>query len=303
MAAEGRDSPDFSTLPEGCIASIVSLTSPADVCRLASVSPNFKSVCDSNVVWASFLPPDRRQMASRSFLSLKELYFSFCDEPVLISDGKMSFSLDRHSGKKCIMLSARALSISCGDTLRYWYRMPSSRFAKVAELFHVRWFEIRGTITYLVFKSTPTSHGFDFQPVEVGAGFVGDEVGKRERLVYLSNENNMRGRQSRPRFSRIGFRFPPMQFELVDDDCGVDLPTIAPAKGNGSYPKERPKGRRDGWLEIELGEFLTKDGEDREIEMSVLETKCGHTKSGLVVEGIEIRPKDGKEQCLCAGRV
>ncbi|XP_048133515.1 F-box protein PP2-B10-like isoform X2 [Rhodamnia argentea] len=302
---KGRDGPDFSALPEGCIASVISFTSPADACRLASVSSVFNSACDSDAVWASFLPPGSRPMVSRSVSSLKELYFSLCDDPVLIGDGKMSFSLDRHSGKKCIMLSARALYIIWGDTPRYWSwnRMPNSRFAEVAELISVCWLEIRGTVSsrllspgtryaaYLVFKSTLTSYGFEFQSVEVGAAFAGDEAGKCERSVYLSRENNMRGRQSRLRFGRFGFGFLPAHFELVDDnDCDEGPPTPAPTEGDGSYPKER----RDGWSEIELGEFLTKDGEDGEVEMSVLETKGGNWKAGLVVEGIEIRPKYGK---------
>ncbi|KAF8015426.1 hypothetical protein BT93_H1051 [Corymbia citriodora subsp. variegata] len=271
--AKPRGGPDFfSALPEGCIASVVSFTSPPDACRLATLSGNFKWACDSDVVWASFLPPDWRQMvSSRRVSSLKELYFSLCNDPVLSADGKMSF-LDRYSGKKCIMLSARALSIALGDTSTYWSwnPIPSSRFAEVAELIRAWWLEMRDTISscmlspgtlyaaYLVFKSKPTSYKFDFRPVKVAAGFVGDEAGKCERLVYLFSENNTRGRQS----------------------------------------------RRDGWLEIELGEFLTKDGEDREIEMSVSETTLDHhKKGGLVVGGIEIRPKDGKEQCLCTGRV
>ncbi|KAF8015423.1 hypothetical protein BT93_H1048 [Corymbia citriodora subsp. variegata] len=337
MAAEGRDSPDFSTLPEGCIASIVSLTSPADVCRLASVSPNFKSVCDSNVVWASFLPLDCCQMASQSFSSLKELYFSLCDEPVLISDGKMSFSLDRHNGKKCIILSARALSITWGDTPRYWswYRMSSSRFAEVAELLNVWWFEIRGTISsrmlssgtlyaaYLVFNFTKRLRGFDKKPVKVGVGFVGDEASKRERSVYLPNENNMLRWQSRVRFRRIRAYFEPLPPKMINElpivipvgpapvepapapaQHALAEPTPAPAepalaKGNGNYPKKR----RDDWLEIELGEFLMKDGQDGEVEMSVLDTKGTYWKSGLIAEGIEIRPKDGKEKCLYVGRV
>ncbi|KAI6695491.1 hypothetical protein NL676_023201 [Syzygium grande] len=283
-ATEGRGGPDFSALPEGCIASAVSFTSPPDACRLASVSSVFRSACDSDAVWASFLPPEYLSMAHRRAPSLKELYFSLCDEPVLAGDGKMSFSLDRHSGKKCIMLSARALSIAWGDTPMYWSWtcMPNSRFAEVAELIDVCWLEIKGTISscmlspgtryaaYLVFKFAISSYGFEFQSVEVGAGFAGDEVGKRERLVYLSRDSNTGRRRTRRRLRSM----PPM---------------YAPAEGNGNYPKER----RDGWSEIELGEFLTKEGEDGKVQMSVMETKGGKWKKGLIVEGIEIRPKEG----------
>ncbi|KAL3725700.1 hypothetical protein ACJRO7_030692 [Eucalyptus globulus] len=286
-AIEEAKGPDFSALPEGCIARVVSLTSPAEACRLATLSPNFKSACDSDVVWASFLPPECPQTVSRSVSSLKELYFSLCDDPVLIGDGKMSYSLDKHSGKKCIMLSARALSITWGDTPIYWSWtcLPNSRFAEVAKLIDVCWLEIRGMISsgmlspethyaaYLVFKITPASHGFEFQPVKVEARFAGDEASKREHSVYLSRENNTHGWQSRRRFRHVGGSL-----------------MLSPAEGSGNYPKER----RDGWSEIELDEFLTKEGQDGEVEMSVMETKGGNWKAGLVVEGIEIRPKDGK---------
>ncbi|KAI6690929.1 hypothetical protein NL676_027757 [Syzygium grande] len=280
--AKHRDGPDFSALPEGCLASVVSFTSPPDACRLASVSPIFKSACDSDAVWASFLPPDWRLMVSRSASSLKELYFSLCDDPVLVGDGKMSFSLDRHSGKKCIMLSARALSITGGDTPSNWNwnHMPNSRFAEVAQLMEAYRLEIRGTISprmlsprtlyaaYLVFKLTRTRNGFEVRPFEVGAGFAGDEVGKRERSVQLSRTKIASG--------------PPMRRRRR-------VIPLAPDEGDGSYPKER----RDGWSEIELGEFLTEDGQDGEVAMNVLDTS-NWRMVGLVVEGIEIRPKDGK---------
>ncbi|KAL3736712.1 hypothetical protein ACJRO7_025625 [Eucalyptus globulus] len=279
--AKGRDGPDFSALPEGCIATVVSFTSPPDACRLASVSSIFKSACDSDAVWASFLPPDWLPMVSRSASSLKELYFSLCDDPVLVGDGTMvslprlatlnrlflfffyyyyflcrlrGFSLDRHNGKKCIMLSARALSITGND--RLIMRSERALFAEVAELIKVLWLEIRGTISsrmlsprtlyaaYLVFKLTGNYNGFELPRFEVGAGFVGDEAGKRERsVVYLSR----------------------------------------------SYAS-----RRDGWSEIELGDFLTKDVQDGEVEMSVQDARGNRWMVGLVVEGIEIRPKDRK---------
>lgn len=50
--------------------------------------------------------------------------------------------------------------------------------------------------------------------------------------------------------------------------------------------------REDGWLEIELGEcYVGFDEEEEELEMSVLETREGDWKGGIIVQGIEIRPK------------
>lgn len=49
--------------------------------------------------------------------------------------------------------------------------------------------------------------------------------------------------------------------------------------------------REDGWMEIELGEFF--NGENYEVvKMSLMEVKGCHLKGGLVIEGIELRPKD-----------
>lgn len=53
---------------------------------------------------------------------------------------------------------------------------------------------------------------------------------------------------------------------------------------------QRPSLRSDGWLEIEMGEFFNVGLED-EVQMSVMEVKAGNWKSGLFVEGIEVRPK------------
>ncbi|KAF8015425.1 hypothetical protein BT93_H1050 [Corymbia citriodora subsp. variegata] len=120
-----------------------------------------------------------------------------------------------------------------------------NRFAEVAELIDVCWLDIKGTISscmlsprthyaaYLVFKFTPRSYGFEFQPIEVGAGFADDEAGRQKRSLML-----------------------------------------APAGGSGNYPKER----QDGWSEIELGEFLTKEGEDGESLVNLRSTSIYNSR-------------------------
>ncbi|KAJ9153058.1 hypothetical protein P3X46_026547 [Hevea brasiliensis] len=52
----------------------------------------------------------------------------------------------------------------------------------------------------------------------------------------------------------------------------------------------RHPNRSDGWLEVELGEYFKQCGNDGEVlEMSAMEVN--DEKSGLIVQGIEIRPK------------
>ncbi|CAK7354004.1 unnamed protein product [Dovyalis caffra] len=295
-----REDVSLNVLPEGCIANVLSFTSPRDACRLSVVSSLFKSAEESNAVWERFLPHDYQSIISKSdssstllasLSSKKDLYLRLCEKPIIIDHGKKSFSLEKKSGKKCYMLSARDLMIVWGDTPTYWRwnSDPCSRFGEVAELISVCWFEIRGKISatmlspatlytaYLVFKPTQGAYGLDYQPVEVGVGLVGSESGKRN--VYLDSD---RGRAQQYQFVR-------RRTGLFNRRRMVGMQ--APARENsGQHPKERG----DGWLEVELGEFFCKEGEDEELEMSAQEVKGGDWKGGLIVEGIEIRPKEGK---------
>ena len=86
-------------LPEGCIANVISFTTPSDACRLACVSTTFRSAADSDVVWDRFLPSDYLSAISdsassptSSLLSKKELYLRACHNPLLINEGKLVIS-------------------------------------------------------------------------------------------------------------------------------------------------------------------------------------------------------------------
>uniref|UniRef100_A0A6N2N8F8 F-box domain-containing protein n=1 Tax=Salix viminalis TaxID=40686 RepID=A0A6N2N8F8_SALVM len=296
----GEEGMSISVLPEGCIAKVLSFTGPTDACRLSIVSSLFKSAEESDAVWERFLPRDYQSIIFTSDSSVllaslsskKELYLRLCEKPIIIDDGKKSFSLVKKSGKKCYMLSARDLMIVWGDTPSYWRwnSDSSSRFGEVAELISVCWLEIRGRIyatmlspetlyaAYLVFKPTEGAHGLDYQPVEVGVGVVGSENGKRN--VYLASQRGQSQRHHLVR-RRIGLY---NRSRLV----GMQEP-VAARENNAQNPRERG----DGWLEIELGEFFCEEGEDRELEMSVQEVKGGDWKGGMIVEGIELRPKEG----------
>ncbi|KAI8026586.1 F-box protein PP2-B13 [Camellia lanceoleosa] len=51
-----------------------------------------------------------------------------------------------------------------------------------------------------------------------------------------------------------------------------------------------PCERKDGWMEIELGEFFSGE-KDEEVKMSLMEVKGYQLKAGLIIEGIEVKPK------------
>ncbi|TKY61312.1 F-box protein PP2-B1 [Spatholobus suberectus] len=292
----------FEHLPEGCIANILSFTSPRDACVLSLLSSSFRSAAQSDVVWERFLPSDYHAIISQSsnpltYSSNKDLYLHLCHNPLLIDAGKKSFALDKLNGKKCYMLSARSLFIVWGDTPRYWRwtSVPAARFSEVAELLSVCWLEIKGGIrsrmlspntlygAYLVFKErSGGAYGFENQPVEVSVGVAGEGGGRRQ-MVYLEAPTPRRPRhQILPRiFSRVRSRF------LDSFDAAPPSPAVEPSRLGVEYPKVRD----DGWMEVELGDFFNAGGEDKEVEMGVCEVQSGEWKGGILVQGIEIRPK------------
>lgn len=82
----------LNMLPEDCVSTIISLTSPADACNTFSVSSMFRSAAESDVVWERFLPSDYMEIVAKSvfplkFSSKKELFFQLCNT-ILIDGGK-----------------------------------------------------------------------------------------------------------------------------------------------------------------------------------------------------------------------
>jgi len=173
-----------------------------------------------------------------------------------------------------------------------YHLMFASRFSEVAELVSVCWLEIKGGIksgtlsektlygAYLVFKQrSGGAYGFYNQPVEVS-------VEGRRRTVYLEEAETPR----RPREQIVPGIFSRVRSRFLDSFDAAPPPPPPNAKGGGEYPKERS----DGWMEVELGDFFNVGGEkekEKEVEIGVYEVKSGGWKAGILVQGIEIRPK------------
>lgn len=84
----------FGLMPEDCLSEILSFTSPEDTARLSTSSRGFNFAAESDVVWEKFLPSDYQNIISKSKSlmaspSMKQLYFSLCDSPILTDGGKM----------------------------------------------------------------------------------------------------------------------------------------------------------------------------------------------------------------------
>ncbi|XP_057426274.1 F-box protein PP2-B11-like [Lotus japonicus] len=260
-------------LPEECIAAILSRTTPVDVARLSVVSKTFCSAANSDVVWKHFLPSEFKSIVSQSpslanAPSKKALYLALSDHPIIIYEGKKSLQLDKKSGKKCYMLGVRDLFIASGDDERYWCywkNFKGSRFPEVAKLRYVWWLGIRGMINthflspntqygaFLVFKIKHYSYEFRDYPVELSLKNVCSGQSMTKNVCLWD--------------PYLDGRRPHYRVE------GLQCPSV----------------RSDGWLEIEMGEFFNSGLEDEDLQMSV--TEMQDYKSGLILEGIEVRPK------------
>ncbi|XP_062220920.1 putative F-box protein PP2-B12 [Phragmites australis] len=305
-----RAGAEIYRLPEECVAYAISLTTPADACHSSAVSPTFKAAADSDAVWSRFLPHDHAAVLARSdepvdCESKKELFSRLCNRPVLLDDATMSFGLDRRSGAKCFMLSARALSIVWGDDPACWIwttSVPGSRFPEVVELVNVCWLEITGKLSlsllspgttyaaYLVFALADDSYG-----LECNVGILPPKAtvtvvsGRKAMATTTSTEHticlqHMQGEEEMVMHRR------KQQYMRLRKDYGRKLLTR-----EADPDIKCPRRRGDGWVEVEMGEFAVAgdaaSGEDGVVEVSLKEVDCRRWKRGLIVQGIDIRPR------------
>uniref|UniRef100_A0A0D9VMK8 F-box domain-containing protein n=2 Tax=Leersia perrieri TaxID=77586 RepID=A0A0D9VMK8_9ORYZ len=262
---------EMTRLPEELLVEVLALTTPRDACRAAAVCRDFRAVTDSDAVWSLFLPPrsDLLPLAADDppSTSSKGIFLRLSDGPLLLPHDHL-----RDNGAKCYMLSARKLQICRLDgngMPQYWRWIPldDSRFREGAKLLSACWLEIRGKIdskllsrntnyaAYLVCKIADDSFGLELPFQEASVIIRGStttcQVAIVERMIIR--------------------RYTPVA--VLAEDI------------------EHPHKRADSWMELKLGEFYNEEGDDGEVCISFMETEEHNPKSGIVVQGIEIRPK------------
>ncbi|CAA2966472.1 Hypothetical predicted protein [Olea europaea subsp. europaea] len=216
--------------------------------------------------WERLLPSDYENIISRSvnrvdYASKKELYLSLCESPILLDGGKMSFHLDKRTGKKCYMIGAKELGIAWGETPMYWEwnSQMDSRFSMVAKLLEVWWLDIRGKIE--VKMLSPNTQYVAYLVYRLAQNFFG-----------LGSANGM-------------IKFLIREKDADAEKRATTLRLLASKNTNSQNAVVR---RPDGWMEVVIGHFYNDKGDDGMVEARLLETK--YFKSGLIVEGIEFRP-------------
>ncbi|AAG29655.1 hypothetical protein [Arabidopsis thaliana] len=277
-------------LPEACVANILAFTSPADAFSSSEVSSVFRLAGDSDFVWEKFLPSHYKSLISQStdhhriFSSKKEIYRCLCDS-LLIDNARKLFKINKFSGKISYILSARDISITYSDHASYcsWSNVSDSRFSESAELITTDRLEIKGKIqttvlspntkygAYLIMKVTNGAYGLDLVPAETSVKSKNGQNNKNTTYLCCLDEKKQQ-------MKRLFYGNREERMAMTVEAVG------------GDGKRREPKARDDGWLEIELGEFVTREGEDDEVNMSLTEVKGYQLKGGIVIDGIEVRP-------------
>ncbi|KAL1549752.1 F-box protein VBF-like [Salvia divinorum] len=264
-------------LPEDCVSRILSGTSPADVCRILTVSKEFRLPAESNLVWNQFLPSDIHTILPLpfNFSSTKDLFF-LLSRSILVDDGKKAFALERSTGRKSYILSAADLSIFHNSNWS-WKSIPESRFDKVGEVKAAERLEIEGKIrsetlspnttygAYLLFKISEGAYGLYSIPCETF-------IASGDRL--LATNTATLDDTNRP----LHAFFYGNRLNKMNERLRLNTAPAAPSK------------RQDGWLEIHIGDFFLGAADTGDITMAVTEIKGHQLKGGLIVEGIHLRP-------------
>lgn len=148
------------------------------------------------------------------------------------------------------------------------------RFSEVAHLLKVCWFCIEGKIVaqllspkttyvvYLVFQMRRSNNGFDYLPLDVFVNFIGERGDRDEDAIIHETEMNIV-------YLKRGLSGPEMR----------------------ASTRRLPQKRMDKWMEVELGEFFIGKGDSGEVVMGLMAGERGRRKSGIMIEGIEVRPK------------
>ncbi|GJN22524.1 hypothetical protein PR202_gb10094 [Eleusine coracana subsp. coracana] len=271
---------EIARLPEEVLSVVISLTAPLDACRAAAVSPAFRAAADSDAVWACFLPRDLPPLADGeldpALPSKKALFMRLSASPVLLADSLTSTWLDRKTGAKCYMMSARALHISWGETPRYWRWIPlaksDSRSANSSSNSDVNVNCVKKLQCFGMFagwksvaKCTARCYPRTLVMLLTWCKIDGDSYGLD--MDYPAQEASVSiGESKSTRRVCVGGSRRRSRVRLVPFPADVQL----------------PQERSDGWTELEMGELYNEEGEDGEVSISLMEIK-GVTGRGVLL--------------------
>nr|XP_016484851.1 PREDICTED: F-box protein PP2-A15-like [Nicotiana tabacum] len=275
-SADGR--PGLGDIPESCVACVFMYLTPPEICNLARLNRAFRGAASSDAVWESKLPCNYHQLLDllprQNYEGLcKKDIFALLARSVPFDDGNKEVWLDRISGRICMSISSKAMSITGMEDRRHWNWFPTqeSRFHVVAYCQQVWWFELSGTVK---FPFPPDIYTLTFR---VHLGKIFKRLGRRACNFEHTH----------------GWDLGPVRFELSTSDgqyavSEFFLDDIGQDDANGNI-------KRGSWIEYKVGEFIVSSSDPvTEVRFSMKQIDCTHSKGGLCVDSVSITPSDLK---------
>ncbi|KAK9067984.1 hypothetical protein SSX86_012095 [Deinandra increscens subsp. villosa] len=256
--------PGLGELPESVVGNILVYLSPPEICRLASLNRAFRRASSAEFVWELKLPENYDSLLSRvfghnEFSCCKREIYARLSTPSSIDGGTKKVWLDKGTGKACVLISSIGLAITGIDDRRYWSWISTdeSRFRSVAYLQQIWWFEVDGDIEFPFPCGTYTLY-FRLH--------LGRSVRRYGRRVCNSDHVH-------------GWDIKPVKFQLSTSD-GQKAVTQCNLTNLGK------------WNLYQAGDFVVEDSNvPMKVKFSMTQIDCTHTKGGLCVDSVLIRPK------------
>ncbi|KAH9570875.1 hypothetical protein CY35_02G063900 [Sphagnum magellanicum] len=256
---------NLADLPEDCIATIISHTTPIDAARLTRVCSAFKRAIESDAVWENFLPSDYKTTLKTwpsSGSKKKDIVMTMANG-VFLDQGLQKYVLLRRTRGVCRVLSVEAMNVAGGQDTRFWRweQSRSSCFGKIAHLLAVCWLEINGTWSCSLPPGSYTA-------------------------VWRLRIANPQG----GRFHFLSWKLPLTFCISIGDGEAVERQLSL---------SQVPSGGFQEWFEFEVGEITIKGSTSTvkqvDVMYAVRETDCTYWKGGLFVDCLTLRPSDCKE--------
>ncbi|KAF7828314.1 F-box protein PP2-A12-like [Senna tora] len=255
--------PTLGDLPESCVALILEHMDPPQICKLAKLNRAFHGASWADFVWESKLPSNYDVIVRKIFhdfptdLGKRGIYASLCRLNTL-DDGTKKVWLDRTTGKLCLAISSKGLSITGIDDRRYWNHIQTeeSRFSSVAYLQQIWWFEVDGEVEF------PFPAGTYSLYFRLHLGRAHKRFGRR-----VCNNEHVHGWDVKP----VRLQLWTSDGQYVASQCFLQEP------GKWSY--------------YHAGDFVVGNGnESTKIKFSLTQIDCTHTKGGLCLDAVLIYP-------------
>ncbi|TKY45306.1 PHLOEM PROTEIN 2 A1 [Spatholobus suberectus] len=171
---------------------------------------------------------------------------------VFLDHKTKKYWVEKRSNSNCFMLYARALSITWAENPHYWKWVQQK--------------EASGTMT---------------------------ELAQLKRVCWLEVHGKFDTRKLSPGIL-YQVSFIVMLKDWADDgwEIPINVRLVLPGGQKQEHKENLMEKSKESWIHIPVGEFVASEKDVGEMEFSMYEYEAGMWKTGLVIQGVAIKPKN-----------